>query len=266
VTVAGHRLGRRGLALALGALGRESELGRRVGRILRRGEMMRPTHARLVMGGALMLLLGASAGLERCPQLVGFAAGAPTITQADVVNVDGPIMSQIVMHKNDMRGGVGVPHEVLTKASLVQRASERKCGPQRLKPRTTGVPYGTAKAVPLTETVAANGAGPGISDGAGMVMKTDVALRNSAGADPAGANPEPRPTRVIQWVVVTEWQVGDGVSRTSRMVMTTTPVENPAVKGQRVQSDAAPAPEQDSEEVHPYAAVPVRGGWLVFQL
>ncbi len=97
VTVAGHRLGRRGLALALGALGRESELGRRVGRILRRGEMMRPTHARLVMGGALMLLLGASVELERCPQLVGFAAGAPTVAQAEVVNVDGPMMSRVML-------------------------------------------------------------------------------------------------------------------------------------------------------------------------
>lgn len=96
-TVAEHRLGRRGFALALGALGRESELGRRVGRILRRGEVMRPAHARLVLGGALLGLVGAMAGLEHCPQVIGFASNAQEVAQADVVNADGPQMSRVMM-------------------------------------------------------------------------------------------------------------------------------------------------------------------------
>jgi BlaR1 peptidase M56 len=72
-SLAESRLGRRGLALSLGALGRESELGRRVRRILGRGERMRPVHARLVLAGAMLGLLVGSVELARCPQLVAFS-------------------------------------------------------------------------------------------------------------------------------------------------------------------------------------------------
>jgi hypothetical protein len=87
-TLAEYRLGRRAMALALGVLGRESdpseeagwgprsELGRRVGRILRRGEGMKPLHAKLVLGGAMLGLLVAATGFERCPQVVGFSDGS----------------------------------------------------------------------------------------------------------------------------------------------------------------------------------------------
>ncbi len=86
-TLAEYRLERRGLvqgltqglALALGALGRESELGRRVGRILRPTAKMRPLHARLVMGGAMLGLLAAATGLEHCPRVVAFAPRQPAI-------------------------------------------------------------------------------------------------------------------------------------------------------------------------------------------
>jgi hypothetical protein len=62
---------------------------------------------------------------------------------------------------------------------------------------------------------------------------------------------------IAQWTVVTSWRSEDG----SRAVMTSSRV---------IQSDA-PAGEQEvqappAQEMHPYAAVPVRGGWLVFQL
>ena len=71
------------LALALGALGRESELGRRVGRILRRGERMRPLHAKLVLGGAMLGLLVAATGFERCPQVVGFSVSERSDSGSD---------------------------------------------------------------------------------------------------------------------------------------------------------------------------------------
>jgi hypothetical protein len=61
---------------------------------------------------------------------------------------------------------------------------------------------------------------------------------------------------VTQWTMVTQFHDG------SRMVLTTAQI-----------SSAAPRIEQDSDrpaaaqqDVRPYAAVPVRGGWLVFQL
>jgi cell division septation protein DedD len=69
----------------------------------------------------------------------------------------------------------------------------------------------------------------------------------------------------MQWFVVTAWQSEDG----SRMVMTTTSTPAP----QRDSSNppaTGDAPELQQQprfqQVHPYAAVPVRGGWLVFQL
>jgi beta-lactamase regulating signal transducer with metallopeptidase domain len=251
-TVAEHRLGRRGFALALGALGRESELGRRVGRILRRGEMMRPAQARLVLGGALLGLVGAAAGLERCPQLVGFAANTPTMAQADMVNVDGPRMSSVALR--GLGTGMNAPHEVLMKASLGPVVDASKSVPQRLKPQPGEPGYGTAKAVSLTRTDAAG--------------KTEVASSDSAAEDRVVAHPEQRPERVMQWVVVTEWQGEDGASRTSRMVMTTATTTNPAGRTSRVHSDMDSISDEqpDQEQAHRYAAVPVRGGWLVFQL
>jgi len=85
-TLAEHRLARRhgaSLRLALGLFGRESELGLRVGRILRRGPGMRPAHARLVLGGAILGLLGGAVELARCPQLVGFSEGRTLVASAD---------------------------------------------------------------------------------------------------------------------------------------------------------------------------------------
>jgi hypothetical protein len=72
----------------------------------------------------------------------------------------------------------------------------------------------------------------------------------------------PRP--VQRWLVVTtSWVGADG----SRLILTTATTSNsapessnPDAGGAQLQPDAAPQP------VHPYAAVPVRGGWLVFQL
>ena len=72
----------------------------------------------------------------------------------------------------------------------------------------------------------------------------------------------------MQWVVVTSWQDEDG----SRMVLTTARTSNADVRGDQTQvtGDAPELQQQQerprSEQVHPYAAVPVRGGWLVFQL
>jgi hypothetical protein len=268
-TVAEHRLGRRGFALALGALGRESELGRRVGRILRRGEMMRPAHARLVLGGALLGLFGAAAGLEHCPQLVGFAASTQTVAQADVVNVDGPRFSKVAMR--GLRQGMNAPHEVLMKATLepVVEVGAQKSVPQRLKPQSEESGYGIrstslrtgSEAVSLTKTD--SGMAHYGTVQVAPASKTDVVYRDSDRADRGVAQPERQSARMVQqWVVVTEWQGEDG----SRMVMTTATTSNPAARASRMRSDVDPAAQPDQEEVHGYAAVPVRGGWLVFQL
>ena len=71
--LAEYRMGRRGSALSIGALGRESELGQRVGRILRGGGGMKAAHARLVLGGAMLGLVAGAVELARCPQVVAFS-------------------------------------------------------------------------------------------------------------------------------------------------------------------------------------------------
>ncbi|HKO18732.1 MAG TPA: M56 family metallopeptidase, partial [Acidobacteriaceae bacterium] len=75
-TLAEYRLQRRGLvrglALALGALGRESELTKRVLRILSGGARMKKNQARLVFGGSMLTLVFVASAMERSPQVVGF--------------------------------------------------------------------------------------------------------------------------------------------------------------------------------------------------
>jgi len=61
---------------------------------------------------------------------------------------------------------------------------------------------------------------------------------------------------MMQWVVVTTWQDGQA----TRMVFATARVSNKALMVE--QDGEGPA----SEQVPSYAAVPVRGGWLVIQL
>jgi beta-lactamase regulating signal transducer with metallopeptidase domain len=71
--LAEHRLGRRSLALSLGAWGRQPELVRRVQSILRGAQGMGRTQARVVMGALILGLLVGSAELARAPQFVSFS-------------------------------------------------------------------------------------------------------------------------------------------------------------------------------------------------
>ena len=70
--LAEDRLGRRAAALSLGAWEKRSELARRVHSILRGGEGMGRTQARVVMSVLVLALLGGATGLARCPQVVSF--------------------------------------------------------------------------------------------------------------------------------------------------------------------------------------------------
>ena len=263
--LAEHRLGRRGLALALGALGRESELGRRVGRILRRGEQMRPAHAKLVMGGAMLGLLVGAVGLERCPRLVGFAAaGAQNVagavrtqqwqpTHGEETAMNGaPIVRVHAVHmmisNNGIRQTPNVPHETLLVASepssRQNMQSESVPNDQTQRDRT---------AVSTARTIRT------------MAPDSGSRARSKSISDVEPSRPA---VGVMQWVVVTSWQDEDG----SRMVLTTARTSNADVRGDQTQAtgDAPELQQQQerprSEQVHPYAAVPVRGGWLVFQL
>jgi beta-lactamase regulating signal transducer with metallopeptidase domain len=220
VGLAEQRLGRRGLALAIGLVGRESELGQRVGRILLRREGMRPVHAKLVLGGAMLALLVAAAGMERCPQLVGFAPrnseqGTGTRELATASGERGVVAREVVWREPAHRDVVamdGAPREAVAHSRFSTGA---KVAEARVAGRLT----------------AAGGEATG-----------DVAE-------------DPR----IETVEVTTWERQDG----ARVVLTTVRArEVSGTQDSRLEGEH----EQPVQQIHPYAAVPVRGGWLVFQL
>jgi hypothetical protein len=209
--LAEHRMTRPGIALSLGALGHESELGQRVGRILRFGEWMRPVQARAVMGVAMLGLLGGVAGLERCPQLVGFsvarAGGSQGVAGVAPVRAANEFGYQAVVFRPDR-----------AKSSVTTNRTARAKSPR-----------------------------------AEVAIPSDGEERSSS-----------RNVTQGQWLVVTSWSGMNG----SRVVLTTMTVPDASesapsdATGQPAASDTQDAQQQ----VHRYAAVPVRGGWLVFQL
>jgi beta-lactamase regulating signal transducer with metallopeptidase domain len=260
-SMAEYRLERRGLvhglALALGLLGRESELARRVKRILRRGDGMRPVHAKLVLGGAMLGLVVGAAGLERCPRLVGFTPEPGT------ANARG----QRVKNSEEASALGGFRYQAVTLRSKNVAAQQfRSIGdaPARLGAESK---IHTKPHVSHEELLKASlSAGNAVE--AAAVGNIEVTQRTPSRA----STQAPRMVRtlqhgtrqsqdgdvvVAQWVTVTQWRDGDG----TRMVMTTArQVMSGADEKTPVMQDSAP------QSMAPYAAVPVRGGWLVFQL
>lgn len=83
--LAEHSLLRRGASLALGAWERQSELGRRVHRILSKPEnTMGRTTANIVVGVVIAGLLGGAVTLAHSPALISFAPQSSTAAQSDV--------------------------------------------------------------------------------------------------------------------------------------------------------------------------------------
>jgi hypothetical protein len=112
--LAEHRLGRKSAALSLGAWEKRSELARRVHSILRGGEGMGRTQARVVMSALVLALLGGAAGLARCPQFVSFSRAALPVSAA----AQGlPPGYQPVMFRAS-GNPAGAAHETLLKASM----------------------------------------------------------------------------------------------------------------------------------------------------
>jgi hypothetical protein len=118
--LAEHRLGRRAAALSLGAWERKSELARRVHSILLGGKRMGAAQARVVMGVVVLGLLGGSAELARCPQLVSFSRAALPVP--DEARISGAGMGYVPVAFHGAMNGTGdragVAHETLLKASM----------------------------------------------------------------------------------------------------------------------------------------------------
>jgi Zn-dependent protease with chaperone function len=121
--LAEHRLGRRIQSLSLGVWERQSELGLRVHRILRRGEGMSRRQAQMIVGCLMLILLGGTAELSRCPQLVSFSENSvkrsvPMTMEAG--SLPGAAYQPVVFHPASHTIGrePGTVHESLLKASM----------------------------------------------------------------------------------------------------------------------------------------------------
>jgi hypothetical protein len=270
-TLAEYRVGRRALALALGALGRESELGRRVGRILRRGERMKPLHAKLVLGGAMLGLLVAASGFERCPQVVSFSnRSAQAVAQVTAPGRSAGLGARTtfravsVVYKTpetrEIQTILHVTHEI---PAVVYDPSQRQnagaeAGDKGPRLVDRFVDRRADDSVRMVQVMApiSGGLHPTLhrsaKDGApeplGLARNASRMVSDEAPAQPANGT--------MQWVVVTTWQDGQA----TRMVFTTARVSN---KAPMVEEDGE---GPSSEQAPSYAAVPVRGGWLVIQL
>jgi hypothetical protein len=118
--LAEHRLERRAAGLSLGAWEKKSELVRRVHSILLGGKRMGTAQARVVMGAVVLGLLGGSAELARCPQLVSFSRAALPVPAEAQSSEAGPEYVPVVFHApaNGAGDRAGVAHETLLKASM----------------------------------------------------------------------------------------------------------------------------------------------------
>jgi beta-lactamase regulating signal transducer with metallopeptidase domain len=168
-------LGRRvrAAALSLGAWEKRSELARRVHSILRGGEGMGRTQARVVMGALVLGLLGGSAELARCPQLVSFSPR--TALPVSVVAQSLPVTAgyqPVAFHASG--DAIGAAHETLLKASMpVNRELGLIDHPIKRPP------------VPVKKAVTKRHSAP-------SVLQSRIAM--------------PRMRRAERWVVLTSWE------------------------------------------------------------
>lgn len=111
MSLAERRLDRRAVSLSLGAWERQSELARRVHSILRRGEGMGRTQARVALGAIVLALMGGATELSRCPRIVSFADAGPVL-QKMVPTLPVMAYQPVISHS------AGQVHETLLKASM----------------------------------------------------------------------------------------------------------------------------------------------------
>jgi BlaR1 peptidase M56 len=188
--LAEHRLGRRAAALSLGAWEKRSELARRVHSILRGGQGMGRTQARVVMGALVLGLLGGSSELARCPQLVSFSQVSFSQTALPVADGSQGLPTAAAYQAASFRVPVnassslpGAAHETLLKASMpVDRGVREVRSGQTMPKQRRGV-------------------------------STPMLMRSSQSRAHA-----PRMRRVGRWLVLTSW---DGMER-RRMVFAVT--------------------------------------------
>jgi hypothetical protein len=104
--------------LSLGAWERKSELARRVHSILLGGKRMGTVQARVLMSVLMLGLLGGSAELARCPQVVSFSrTGLPVSAEVQSSSGTGPGYVPVAFRGSDANAR-GAAHATLLKASM----------------------------------------------------------------------------------------------------------------------------------------------------
>ena len=127
--LAEHSMLRRGVSLALGAWERQSELVRRVHRILRRPvEAMSRSQTMALTGSLIAGVLACAAGLARSPQLVGFSAPqASAVAQAlPSSEFRGTVIAQNGMQSHAQMLKAVMPQRPLEDASPTKPANSPK--------------------------------------------------------------------------------------------------------------------------------------------
>jgi beta-lactamase regulating signal transducer with metallopeptidase domain len=170
-------LHRRTVSLALGALERQSQLGQRVHRILRRESTLSPMQARGLLGAVVVGLLGSAVGLARCPQVVSFAGARPMQMEARGNKVPPTLDVRSVGAERVVYREEQAPHMTLLKASMNSNNSRQMSTRQVT---STGMP-----------TVVTH-----------PVVRSAKKVQTSLGKL---AKPKPNRLQSQQWVVLTSW-------------------------------------------------------------
>jgi beta-lactamase regulating signal transducer with metallopeptidase domain len=234
--IAEYRLERRslvrGLALALGAIGRESELARRVLSLLSRRKGMKSAHARLVFGGAMVMLVSAAAALERTPQLVGFSS---TVVHA-------PAQRVIEARALPLTPGF---RAVAVRATAVPAQEWKTIGDAPSRPAVKKPVRGVnaVKAVARPQ----------------FALAGDLTAQNVSSQYDSDA--EANEPSMVQTVATTREFTPDGDVVVTRWVTV-----SPRNSVSSVADSAHAMRFRGVQAGVPFAAFPVQGGWFVFQL
>jgi beta-lactamase regulating signal transducer with metallopeptidase domain len=184
-------------SLSLGAWERQSELSRRIYSILRRGEGMGRTQARVVLGVLVLALLGGATEVSRCPGIVSFGppSGASPLAANDAQVLP---VAQYYPTASPLQGSA---HETLLRASM---------------PVSNGANIGPN---------AGPDAGPNIGPNHAPKAVAPIPRQRNHHAHAPALHRAKGPVHKQQqqhWVVLTSWsETGDGgVPRVSHAVLT----------------------------------------------
>jgi beta-lactamase regulating signal transducer with metallopeptidase domain len=232
-SLAERGLDRRTVSLALGVIGnamRQSELARRVHRILRREATLSPLRARALTGTVALGLLGGTVGLVRCPQVVSFAGPVQPLQAEVMQHLPAPVPASAM----NRTASPARAEQVVFKESSAAHLSLMTDAPQ-MTDTVQRSPVAEKSATPKKRKVQAQRAAAPAPErsAAGPMMRR---IRASANSQPSAGQ---------GWVVLSSWT---GNMRPQTVV----PVVSSDSEGNTV--------------LLPYAVVPTAGGWLILQL